>query len=130
MTQDTVDETTEAVDSGAAKEAVQEEATVSDVAAVDFEDFQSPGNTSSPGASSENLGRVMDVKVPMTARIGIVNKTISDVIDLVPGSIVDLERNAGEPIDLVIGDKLIARGEIVVVKDRYGVRIVEVIQDD
>lgn len=127
MTQDTVETTDETAEE---IETATEEGVSSDVSAVEFEDFQIPDGQKLAAASPENLGRVMDVQVPMTARIGIVNKTISDVIDLVPGSIVDLERNAGEPIDLVIGDKLIARGEIVVVKDRYGVRIVEVIQDD
>ncbi len=96
--------------------------------ALSLEDFGAA--TAAPSTSPDNLGRVMDVRVPMTARIGIVRKTISEVLDLVPGSIVDLERNAGEPIDLVIGDKLIARGEIVVVDDRYGVRIVQVVQED
>ena len=96
--------------------------------ALQFEDFGAA--TAAPASSPDNLGRVMDVCVPMTARIGMVRKTISEVLDLVPGSIVDLERNAGDPIDLVIGDKLIARGEIVVVDDRYGVRIVQVVQED
>ncbi|MCB9834081.1 MAG: FliM/FliN family flagellar motor switch protein [Planctomycetes bacterium] len=96
--------------------------------ALALEDFGAA--TATAVASPDNLGRVMDVCVPMTARIGIVRKSISEVLDLVPGSIVDLERNAGEPIDLVIGDKLIARGEIVVVDDRYGVRIVQVVQED
>ncbi len=126
MTQDTADvEDTTAEAQGEAGEETQG----AEVAPIELEDFAAAAQVT-PGASPDNLGRVMDVRVPMTARIGIVHKTISDVIDLVPGSIVDLERNAGEPIDLVIGDKLIARGEIVVVKDRYGVRIVEVIQDD
>lgn len=126
MTQDTADvDDTTAEAQGEAGEEVQG----AEVAPIELEDFSAAVQVT-PAASPDNLGRVMDVRVPMTARIGIVHKTISDVIDLVPGSIVDLERNAGEPIDLVIGDKLIARGEIVVVKDRYGVRIVEVIQDD
>ncbi len=126
MTQDTADvEDTTAESQGETGEETQG----AEVAPIELEDFAAAAQVT-PGASPDNLGRVMDVRVPMTARIGIVHKTISDVIDLVPGSIVDLERNAGEPIDLVIGDKLIARGEIVVVKDRYGVRIVEVIQDD
>ncbi len=131
MTQDTADveDTAEDAQTDVAAETT-EEPVGAEISAVDLEDFDDPQIPVSPGASPDNLGRVMDVRVPMTARIGIVHKTISDVIDLVPGSIVDLERNAGEPIDLVIGDKLIARGEIVVVKDRYGVRIVEVIQDD
>ncbi|MCA9323071.1 MAG: FliM/FliN family flagellar motor switch protein [Planctomycetes bacterium] len=96
------------------------------VATVDFEDLGVPTRVS---ASPENFGRILDVSVPVTARVGVVRKTISDVVDLVAGTIIDLERPAGAPIDLVIGEKLIARGEIVVVDDRYGIRIVEVIQD-
>ena len=132
MTQDTADVAGTTGEETKAEAIAQEteDGGNADVSAIELEDFAETGMPASPGASPDNLGRVMDVRVPMTARIGIVHKTISDVIDLVPGSIVDLERNAGEPIDLVIGDKLIARGEIVVVKDRYGVRIVEVIQDD
>lgn len=129
MTQDTTN-VDDQVATNTETEAPAADATASAVSAVELEDFTADSAALTPGASPENLGRVMDVSVPMSARIGIVNKTISDVIDLVPGSIIDLERPAGEPIDLVIGDKLIARGEIVVVKDRYGVRIVEVIQDD
>ena len=125
MTQDVVndDEAVEGAEAAATSDGPA-------VAAVALEDFGSTVGGQNVGASPENLGRVMDVCVPMTARIGIVRKTISEVIDLVPGSIVDLERNAGDPIDLMIGDKLIARGEIVVVDDRYGVRIVEVVEDD
>ena len=130
MTQDTTDADAKvATAEEETAEAASGEETL-EVAPVDLEDFDDASAGVTPAASPENLGRVMDVTVPMTARIGIVHKTISDVIDLAPGSIVDLERSAGDPIDLVIGDKLIARGEIVVVKDRYGVRIVEVIQDD
>ena len=98
------------------------------VSRVELEDLGAPG-PAGMGAPAENLGRVLDVNVALTARVGIVRKTVSDIIDLTPGAIVDLERSAGEPIDLVIGDKLIARGEIVVVDDHYGVRVVEVLQD-
>ena len=80
------------------------------------------------GAGIDGLNRVLDVSVAITARIGCVRKTISEILELGPGSVLDLERGANEPVDLVIGDKLIARGEIVVVGDRYGVRITEVIQ--
>ena len=98
------------------------------VARVDLEDLGAIP-AAAPGAPAENIGRVLDVSVSLTARVGVVRKTVSDIIDLAPGSIIDRERGAGEPIDLVIGEKLIAKGEIVVVDDHYGVRLVEVIQD-
>jgi flagellar motor switch protein FliN/FliY len=98
------------------------------VTRASFDDFGS-ARASAPANPAMSFGRVLDVSVTMTARVGSIRKTISDVLDLAPGSIVDLEREAGEPIDLLIGDKLIARGEIVVVDDHYGVRIVEMVQD-
>lgn len=99
-----------------------------EVRPVELEELR-PTQRSAAGAPVRNLGRVLDVTVAVTARIGTVRKTISEVVDLLPGTVLDLERGAGEPIDLMIGDKLIARGEIVVVDERYGVRITEVVQD-
>ncbi|MEZ6196395.1 MAG: FliM/FliN family flagellar motor switch protein [Planctomycetota bacterium] len=99
------------------------------VAPIALEEFAPPGPSSSAAGAPRNLGRVMDVSVNVSARIGMVRKTISDVLDLLPGSVVDLGRGAGEPVDLVIGDKLVARGEIVVVDDHYGIRVTEVVQD-
>ncbi len=96
-----------------------------EISPIDLDDL-GPGIAAQP--APENFGRVLDVTVPVTARVGAVRKTISDVVDLVPGSIIDLERSASEPIDIVVGDKLIARGEIVVVDEHYGIRVVEVIQ--
>lgn len=130
---DTTEEKTDDVEAPAeaaaeTSETESQEEAPARVSRVELEDLGAPGSPT-VGAPSENLGRVLDVNVALTARVGIVRKTVSDIIDLTPGAIVDLERSAGEPIDLVIGDKLIARGEIVVVDDHYGVRVVEVLQD-
>ena len=105
-----------------------DEASGLEVQPIELEQLSTPP-TSLMAEPPDNLGRVMDVSVSLTARVGVVRMRISDVIDLAPGAVIDLERNAGDPIDIVIGDKLIAKGEIVVVDDRYGVRIVEVIAD-
>ncbi|MEE9390964.1 MAG: FliM/FliN family flagellar motor switch protein [Planctomycetota bacterium] len=99
------------------------------VAPVELEELVSSVTAPNSATGVNNLGRVMDVSVAVTARVGMVRKTISEVLDLLPGTVIDLERAAGEPIDLVIGDKLIAKGEIVVVDDHYGLRVTEVIQD-
>lgn len=98
-----------------------------EISPVELEELISESERGAP--PGDNLGRVLDVAVPLTARVGMVRKTISDILDLSPGAVIDLERSSGEPIDLVIGDKLIAKGEIVVVDDRYGVRVVEVVQE-
>lgn len=96
---------------------------------AELEELVAETTTNAAPGMIPGLGRVMDVNVCLSARVGQVRKTISEIVDLSPGSVIDLERGASEPIDLVIGEKLIARGEIVVVDDRYGVRIVEVLQD-
>lgn len=98
------------------------------VQALELDDMQ-PTAPSKNARGDSSFGRVLDVSVVLTARIGSVKKTICDVIDLAPGSVIDLGRDSSEPIDLMIGEKLIARGEIVVVDDRYGVRITEIVQD-
>ena len=130
MAEDTID-TTEEVPEAATEESSeaatpQDDPPAAEVSPMTLADL---GPASQKVASPENLGRVLDVSVPLTARVGLVRKTISDVVDLIPGTIIDLERAASDPIDVVIGEKLIARGEIVVVDDRYGIRVVEIIQD-
>jgi flagellar motor switch protein FliN len=100
------------------------------VSAVELEEFAPAGPRPLTPGAAPGFGRVMDVSVNVSARIGVVRKTISDVLELSPGAVIDLEKNAGDPVDLVIGEKLIARGEIVVVDDHYGLRITEVITED
>jgi flagellar motor switch protein FliN/FliY len=78
----------------------------------------------SPGAG--NLDLIMDVTVPVNVSVGSVRKSISEILALGPGHVVDLERLAGDPVDLLVNGKLIARGEVVVVDDRYGMRITEI----
>lgn len=105
--------------------AVEEAAPTANMQAPNLEEFiPSTGPSGLP--VDAGIDRVLDVTVPLTARIGVVRKTISEVIDLAPGSVIDFERASSEPIDLLIGDKTVARGEIVVVDDRYGIRIVEI----
>ena len=74
-----------------------------------------------------NLDLIMDVTVPVTVSVGSVRKSISEILTLGPGHVVDLERLAGDPVDLLVNGKLIARGEVVVVDDRYGMRITEIV---
>ena len=94
------------------------------VSPVSFEEVQGGGSESPAGEG--NLGLIMDVNVPLSASIGSVRRTISEVLALTPGQVVKLDRLAGDPVDLSINGKLIARGEVVVVDDRYGLRITEI----
>ncbi len=76
---------------------------------------------------SAALDRILDVTVPVTVSIGSVVKTVSEILALAPGQVVDLDRAAGDPVDLFVHDRLVARGEVVVVGDRYGFRVTEIV---
>ncbi|MGD0088787.1 MAG: flagellar motor switch protein FliN [Planctomycetota bacterium] len=74
-----------------------------------------------------SVDMVLDVPVTINASLGTTNMLISDLLQLGPGSVVELGKRAGEPVDLFVNDKLIAVGEVVVVNDTFGVRVTEVI---
>lgn len=74
-----------------------------------------------------NLDLVMDVAVPVTVCIGSVRKTIAEILTLTDGQVIDIGRTAGEPVDLLVNGKLIARGEVVVVDDNYGLKVTELV---
>ena len=73
-----------------------------------------------------NLDLILDVTVPITVSIGSVRKMISEILALAPGQVIELDRAAGDPVDLFVNDRLVTRGEVVVVGDRYGFRVTEI----
>jgi flagellar motor switch protein FliN/FliY len=74
-----------------------------------------------------NLDLLMDVAVPITAEIGRADLPLADVLRLGTGSVVELDKSADEPVDILVNGKLLATGEVVVVGDRFGVRILDVV---
>ena len=78
-------------------------------------------------ASGADLERLYDVPVELAVEIGRTNMTIREALALGPGSIVTLNRLAGEPVDLLVNGKPIARGEVVVIDEEFGLRVTEVV---
>jgi flagellar motor switch protein FliN/FliY len=78
----------------------------------------------------DSLGFVMDVPVELTVELGRKKTRIGDVLRLGPGSVIELNKGNGEPLDIYVNDRLVARAEAVVVGERYGVRITEVLVVD
>lgn len=74
-----------------------------------------------------NLDLVLDVPVDVSLRVGSTDITIRDLVSLVEGSVISLDQDAGEPMDVLVNGTLIAHGEIVVVDDQYGVRLTDVV---
>ncbi len=79
------------------------------------------------GPSMENIDLIMDIQLKLSARLGQVEMPIGDIVKLAPGSVIDIDRLVDEPIELVVNDRLIARGEIVVVQENFGIKITEII---
>ncbi len=78
-------------------------------------------------ASTTNLDLLLGVTLQVTVELGRTKMNIEEILRLGPGSVVELEKLAGEPVDVLVNDKMIARGEVVVLDDRFGVRITDVL---
>lgn len=79
------------------------------------------------GIDPSNLDIVMDIPLEVTVELGRKRMSIKNILDLGSGSIVELDKIAGEPVDLLVNGRLVARGEVVVIEDNFGVRITEII---
>lgn len=77
--------------------------------------------------SMRDLEMIMDIPVKLTVELGRTRITIKQLLELAQGSVIELEGLAGEPMDILINGYLIAQGEVVVVDDKYGIRITEII---
>jgi flagellar motor switch protein FliN len=77
--------------------------------------------------TSPNLEALMDVLIKVSVGLGSCQMTMLDVLRLNAGSVVQLDKKADEPVDLYVNQKLVARGEVVVVDDRFGIKITETI---
>ena len=98
--------------------------TKSSVGSVEFPNL-SP--TSSVQGSS-NVGLLMDVSMEMSVELGRTRRLIKDILSIGEGTIIELDKLAGEPVDILVNHKLIAKGEVVVIDENFGVRITEVAQ--
>jgi len=81
----------------------------------------------SKNVNSGNIELLMDVSLRVTVELGRTRMQLSQILELQHGSVVELDRLAGDPVDIFINDVLMARGEVVVVDDKFGVRITEMI---
>ncbi len=78
--------------------------------------------------SQENIGLIRDVPLEVTVELGRTTKSIADILDFAPGTIIELDRIAGEPIDVLVNGKFVAKGEVVVIEESFGIRVTEIIK--
>lgn len=78
-------------------------------------------------ADETNLGLLLDIPLKVTVELGRTQKVIKDILELSQGSIIELDKLAGEPVDILVNNKLIAKGEVVVIDENFGVRVTDII---
>ncbi|MCR4721185.1 MAG: flagellar motor switch phosphatase FliY [Lachnospiraceae bacterium] len=90
--------------------------------------FQPFTQVQSPLLTTENIDLLLDVPLEVTAELGRTSKSIKEILDFSPGTIIELNRLAGEPVDVLVNGKFVARGEVVVIEEAFGIRVTEVIK--
>jgi flagellar motor switch protein FliN/FliY len=105
------------------------EQTIDDFEAAAFQEFDSQIDQRKSAASTEeiNMDVILDVPVTVSMEIGRTQINIRNLLQLNQGSVVELDRFAGEPLDVLVNGTLIAHGEVVVVNDKFGIRLTDVI---
>ncbi|HWQ89473.1 MAG TPA: flagellar motor switch phosphatase FliY [Desulfitobacteriaceae bacterium] len=88
----------------------------------------SPLYAGQPMPQADNLELILDVSLQVSIELGKTRKTIKEILDMGPGSIIELDRLAGEPVDMIINGKLVAKCEVVVINETFGVRVIDIVQ--
>lgn len=89
--------------------------------------FANLGNPAYGQADVNNLNLLMDIPLKVTVELGRTQKQIKDILELSQGSIIELDKLAGEPVDILVNNKLIAKGEVVVIDENFGVRVTDIV---
>ncbi len=95
-----------------------------EISNVHFEELQ---KTKPEGKTNFNLDFIMDIPLTLTAELGRSKMLISELLQLGQGSVLELSKLAGEPMDIYVNQRLIARGEVVVVNEKFGVRLTDIV---
>lgn len=89
-----------------------------------------PGGAATKKPTGRTLDFLMDVSLQVSVEVGRTRMTIHDLLQMGPGSVVELEKLAGEPLEIFINGKAIARGEAVIVNDKFGVRLTDIMSPE
>ncbi|MGN0155201.1 MAG: flagellar motor switch phosphatase FliY [Lachnospiraceae bacterium] len=92
---------------------------------VQFQPFNAAVN---PITQQENIDLIMDVPLEVTVELGRTSKSIKEILEFAPGTIIELDKIAGEPIDVLVNGKLVAKGEVVVIEESFGIRVTDIIK--
>ncbi|WP_130860008.1 flagellar motor switch phosphatase FliY [Gracilibacillus phocaeensis] len=99
----------------------------SQVQSAAFSNFE---GESTPSPEQRNLDLLMDIPLKVTVELGRTKRSVREILELTSGSIIELDKLAGEPVDILVNQKLIAKGEVVVIDENFGVRVTEIVNKE
>ncbi len=91
------------------------------------EDQSAPGTGTLSKEEGKNLDLILDIPLTVTVELGRSKMLINDLLQLGQGSVIELTKLVGEPLEVLVNNKLVARGEVVVVNDKFGVRLTDIV---
>jgi len=94
--------------------------------AAEFQEVGAGAAETTPGLAA-NIDLIMDVPVTLSLEVGRTEMSVGKLLRMTQGAVVELDRNAGEPLDVMVNGALIAHGEIVVINDKFGIRLIDVV---
>ncbi|TFE02767.1 flagellar motor switch phosphatase FliY [Jeotgalibacillus salarius] len=95
-----------------------------DVQPAQFSQFDTPGLSA---GESRNLNLLLDIPLQVTVELGRTKRSVQEILELTSGSIIELDKLAGEPVDILVNNRLIAKGEVVVIEENFGVRLTDIV---
>ena len=121
---------TDSLDEEAVEEMAENLAAEEPEATVKPAQFQDLMDHTVQDKSPQNIEMLMDVTLLVSIELGRTTMNIKDILEMNPGSIIELNKMAGEPVDVLVNKKLIARGEVVVVEENFGVRVTDLVSPE
>ena len=109
-----------------AKEDFEEVGDLSEVEAID-DSLDNEETTPVVRGQTKNLDLILDIPLTLTVELGRSKMIINDLLQLGQGSVIELTKLAGEPLEVLVNQKLVARGEVVVVNEKFGVRLTDIV---
>jgi flagellar motor switch protein FliN/FliY len=95
-----------------------------EVASASFDEIEETGT---PTNVNDNIERILDIPVTVAVEVGRVRMLINDLLQLGHGSVIELEKTAGEPMEILVNDRLVAKGEVVAINEKFGIRLTDII---
>ena len=109
------------------KQMIKEQSTEEPDVTISSPDIESAPGVSVAGEQPLNLQFILDIPLQITAELGRKRLLINELLKLNQGSVIELSKQIGEPFDVLVNQKLIARGEVVVINEKFGIRITDII---